>query len=85
MWKSKFISINNIIFILLISALIAMFVFAYLYLIKPIFLPQTEHFLLSNEVKIQKELFEEVVSKLEKRAQNSQDALEKQHVDPFRF
>jgi len=85
MWKSKFISINNIIFILLIAALAVAAVSAYLYLIKPIFLPQTKNFLLNNKVEIKRDLFEEIVSELEKRAQNAREAFEKQHVDPFRF
>lgn len=86
MWKLKFISINNIIFSVSALALLTMLVFAYLYLIKPIFIPETEHFLLqTKEVHIKKDLFTEIVAELEKRPQKAQRALEKWHPDMFRF
>lgn len=49
-------------------------------------MPRLNLFLLPiEEVQIKKELFQEVVAKLEKRPQKAQEALEKWHPDPFRF
>ncbi|MFH1392671.1 MAG: hypothetical protein ABIG90_03335 [bacterium] len=85
MLKSKFISINNIILIILALAFITKLVFAYLFLIKPIFLPSADNFLIkTKEVQIQKELFREVISELEKRPQRAKQALEKEHPDLFK-
>lgn len=86
MFKLKSILINNIILIILSLSLILVLFFAYSYLLRPIFMPRPDVFLLqTKKVQVKKELFGEVISNLEQRSEKAQNALNKFHPDLFRL
>lgn len=86
MRKLRFISINNLILIILGLSLILALIFGYLYLFRPIFQPRVKFFLLQTEqIQIKKELFRKVITNLEERPQKTQNALDKFYPDIFKF
>lgn len=86
MWKLRFISINNLILVILGLSLILALVFGYLYLFRPISQPRVKFFLLQTEqMQIKKELFRKVITNLEERPQKAQNALDKFYPDIFKF